>query len=34
VIDYRKDDPAAAAERFDVVLDTVGKLPYAGRSAS
>jgi NADPH:quinone reductase-like Zn-dependent oxidoreductase len=28
VIDYRTDDPAASDERFDVVLDTVGKLPF------
>ncbi|QKV19705.1 NAD(P)-dependent alcohol dehydrogenase [Oricola thermophila] len=29
VIDYRKDDPAASGERYDVVLDTAGKLPFA-----
>jgi len=30
VIDYRRHDPAASGERYDVVLDTVSKLPYAG----
>jgi len=29
VIDYREEDISASAERFDVVLDTVGKLPWA-----
>lgn len=34
VIDYRKEDAAASGERYDVVLDTVGKLPYAKANAS
>lgn len=28
VIDYRNQDASASGERYDVVLDTVGKLPY------
>ena len=29
VIDYRRQDVTASGELYDVVLDTVGKLPYA-----
>jgi len=29
VIDYREEDVSASGELYDVVLDTVGKLPYA-----
>jgi NADPH:quinone reductase-like Zn-dependent oxidoreductase len=29
IVDYRRQDVAESAERFDVVLDTVGKLPFA-----
>lgn len=29
VVDYRTQDASASGDRYDVVLDTVGKLPYA-----
>ncbi|QFT89549.1 Alcohol dehydrogenase [Bacillus sp. THAF10] len=34
VIDYLKDDLTASLERYDIIFDTVGKMPYQALKAS